>query len=150
VGDMSRLAAVAGNLYSSRMVSDEEFNWLLADIEEYNVKSEKKSVSLLETTARAEMAEDEAKKTLRKEQQGDSDPLVASDDVLVEAELDEFSESLAEQIEADEEEEEEDRPDLLLREAARIVSDVAELEANIELLDIKFSQLNAQKAEALN
>ena len=45
-------------------------------------------------------------------------------------------------------EEEEEGPDLLLRESARIVSDVAELESNLDLLNRKFTQLNADKPEA--
>ena len=52
---------------------------------------------------------------------------------------------MAEQAAADPAEE---GPDLLLREAARIVSDVSELESDIELLDAKFSQLNHEETDA--
>jgi len=147
-GDLSRLVAVASDRYQGRMGTDEEFNWLLADIEEYNVKSNETRVSLLEVTARAEMEEQEAKKAERKALQGDADPLVSSDDVLVGSELDEeltVEEAVADAEDADAEEE---GPDLLLREAARIVSDVAELEQDIELLERNFTQLNAEEDAA--
>ena len=144
-GDLSRLAAVAGDRYHGRMGADKEFNWLLADIEEYNVKSSRKSVSLQESVARAELAADEAKAAERSGKEEGAAPLVGSDDVLVEEEFDEFSEGDAAGEGAPPSEE---GPDLLLREAARIVSDVSELESNIDLLDAKFSQLNHQEAEA--
>lgn len=38
-------------------------------------------------------------------------------------------------------------PDLLLREAARIVADQAELESNLELLENQFTQLSVQENE---
>jgi carboxyl-terminal processing protease len=141
-GDMSRVAAVAENRYEDRMTKDEEFNWLLADIAEYNTKSEETRVSLLEATARKEMAEEEAKREQRKAGHEGGDPLVHSDDVLVEGDLDELSEEPAADPEADAQEE---GPDLLLREAARIVGDVAQLESNLDLLNLKFSQLSTKQ-----
>jgi len=141
-GDMSRLVAVAENRYEGRMGHDEEFNWLLADIEEYNTKSSRTRVSLLESSAREELAEDEAKREQRKAKHDGADPLVKSGDVLEEENFDEFSEDPAadgENVVAVE------GPDLLLREAARIVSDVTELESDLDLLNRKFSQLNAKE-----
>ena len=140
-GDMSRLVAVAGNRYESRMGSDEEFNWLLSDIAEYNTKSSQTRVSLLESTARAELAEEESKREQRKAGHDGADPLVKHNDVLAEEEFDEFSEAPAADDESDAADE---GPDLLLREAARIVSDVTELESDLDLLNRKFSQLNAK------
>ena len=140
-GDMSRLLAVAENRYESRVGGNEEFNWLLADIAEYNTKSEETRVSLLESSARAELAEEEAKREQRKAEQDGADPLVKHDDVLVEQNFDEFSEAPATDDESDAADE---GPDLLLREAARIVSDVTELESDLDLLNRKFSQLTAK------
>jgi len=145
-GDMSRLVAVAENRYEDRVVANEEFNWLLADIEEYNTKSSRTRVSLLESNAREEMAEEEAKREERKAKQQSSDPLVNSGDVLVDVEYDEFSAD--EDTDADTDEAENEGPDLLLREAARIVSDVAELESDLELLNRKFSQLGTTEKPA--
>ena len=68
-----------------------------------------------------------------------------SDDVLVEESFDEFAEDPDANQDGDAAEE---GPDLLLREAARIVSDVTELESNLDLLNRKFSQLNSQKQAA--
>jgi carboxyl-terminal processing protease len=140
-GDMSRLAAVAENRYESRAGSNEEFNWLLADIAEYNTKFSQTRVSLLESSARAELAEEEAKREKRKAEHEGADPLVKRGDVLMAESFDEFSEAPA----ADDEDDAADEgPDLLLREAARIVSDVTELESDLDLLNRKFSQLNAK------
>jgi carboxyl-terminal processing protease len=146
-GDMSRMVAVAGDRYQGRMGADQEFNWLMDDIEEYNSKSGRTSVSLLESVARAEMAENEAKRESRKAQQDGVDPLVSSEDVLLEETFDGAEvepESLAESVE----DEEEEGPDLLLRESARIVSDIAELKSNMDLLNRKFTQLNGEKSDA--
>ena len=49
---------------------------------------------------------------------------------------------------AAEETKEEEGPDLLLRETARIVGDVVELESDLQLLDLKFSQLNVKDPAA--
>ena len=140
-GDLSRLVAVASSRYQDRMHKDEEFNWLLADIEEYNRKSGQTRVSLLESVAREEMAEEKAKIEKRKSEKDGTGPLVNSDDVLVEENFDEFSEAPA----TDEDSGEEEGPDLLLREAARIVGDVTELESDLDLLNRKFSQLSAKE-----
>jgi len=142
-GDMSRLVAVADNRYQGRMKNNEEFNWLLADIEEFNNKSSQTRVSLLESVARQELDEEKAKREKRKsEKEAAGGPLVKSDDVLVEENFDEFSEPPADEEHGDDEEE---GPDLLLREAARIVGDVSELESDGDLLDRKFSQLSAKQ-----
>jgi carboxyl-terminal processing protease len=143
-GDLSRLVAVAENRFEGRLTVDEEFNWLLADIEEYNRKSERKRVSLLEATARAEMAEDEARREERKAKGGGAGPLLDSEDVLA---IDEFDAAAAAD-EAAAEEDAESGPDLLLREAAQIVADVAELESDSEQLNHQFSQLHAKQAAA--
>lgn len=79
----------------------------------------------------------------RKNEKNGADPLVKSDDVLVEEDFDEFSEAPA----AEGHSEEEEGPDLLLREAARIVGDITELESDLDLLNRKFSQLNSKEPE---
>ena len=144
-GDMSRLQAVAENRFEQRMGTEEEFNWLLADIAEYNSKSGRTRVSLLESQAREEMAEEKAKLEERKAQKKAGGPLVKGDDVLAEENINEYGDEAEAQAEDSEDEE---GPDLLLREAARIVGDVAELESNLDLLNLKFSQLNAKKPAA--
>jgi carboxyl-terminal processing protease len=141
-GDMSRLVAVAESRYEGRVSSDQEFNWLLSDIADYNSKSDRKQISLLESTAREEIAEEDARTAARKAQQEEgSNPLVSSDDVLVEEDVGEFDEDAETEAAADATPEVEG-PDLLLREAARIVNDVADLESNVELLDQQYTQLS--------
>ena len=146
-GDLSRMAAVTDSRYQGRLCDNEEFSWLLNDINEYNVHAGEKSVSLLETVGREKMTEAEAKRTERKAKRDGLDPLLSEESVLAvspnpegEADLEDTADAAAD----DEGEEEDEGPDLLLREAARIVADMAELGSDIELLEHQFSQLNAE------
>jgi carboxyl-terminal processing protease len=142
--DLSRMVAVADNRYQGRMGQDQEFGWLLSDIEEYNTRAEETEVTLLETDRREQIDEEEARRAKRKAQRGTQGPLLSEDSVLAVAP----NEEAAEDSEDDEdvEEEEEEGPDLLLREAARIVADMAELQSDLELLNRQFSQLNDGEA----
>ena len=149
-GDMGRMAAVADFLYKGRIADNQEFGWLLSDVEEFNRNKDKKEVSLLESERRAEMDKEEAKRKARKAAQDDNGPLLEDEDALadltgpIEATVDEDDE-------ADSEEEEDDRPDLLLRESARIVGDMVELGRNETALARQFSLLNKkQGSESLH
>jgi carboxyl-terminal processing protease len=148
-GDMSRLVAVADSRYQVRMVEDREFSWLLSDIEEYNDHAKEKSVSLLESVGRQKMKESEAKKAERKALREGGAPLLAEEDVLaeeVDPALGDFSDSEEEEA-AEDEEDTDEGPDLLLREAARIVSDMIELGSDLELLERQFARLPADSDE---
>jgi len=142
-GDLTQLVAVADSRYQGRMANDQEFGWLLNDIEDFNEHSNEKQVSLLESVGREKMKEADEKRAQRKSQRDSDGPLLADDDVLVDL--------LEEDLEADSEVGEDDEaakdegPDLLLREAARIVSDMFELGADVELLQRQFVQINAKQ-----
>ncbi|HET6564919.1 MAG TPA: carboxy terminal-processing peptidase, partial [Xanthomonadales bacterium] len=144
-GDLSRLVAVADNRYQARSSLDEEFNWLLADINEFNENSDRTEVSLLESTAREEMAKEEAKREERKAKRNGVDRVIDGTEVPDAEDFDEFSNADLEGLET-EEEEDENKPDLMLREAAAIVADLVELTADIELLNRQFSQLLDKEA----
>jgi carboxyl-terminal processing protease len=144
-GDMSQLVVVADSRHQGRVADDQEFGWLMNDIEDFNQHSSEKQVSLLESVGREKLKESEQKRAQRKEQRGG--PLLAEDDVL----SDEFNADLV--IDApvgDEgaaEEEDDERPDLLLREAARIVADMYELGSDLDLLQRKYTQISAKSPE---
>jgi carboxyl-terminal processing protease len=142
-GDMSQLVAVADSRYQGRVANDQEFNWLLNDIEDFNQHSNEKQVSLLESVGREKMQEAEKKRAQRKAQRDPDGPLLAEDDVLADL----LEEDLEEDSERDGEQEtdEDEGPDLLLREAARIVSDMFELGADVELLQQQFVQISAKQ-----
>jgi carboxyl-terminal processing protease len=148
-GDLDRLAAVTDFRYHGRIASDQEFEWLLSDVEEFNLNKDKKEISLLESTRREELARDEAKRAARKAAQEDNGPLLDESDALAVA-----GESLAADetdTAADADEEEDDRPDLLLRESARIVRDMIELGSDEPALAKQFSLLSKTAApESLN
>jgi carboxyl-terminal processing protease len=146
VGDLSRMVAVADSRYQDRSSHDEEFTWLMADINEFNENSDRTSVSLLESEAREEMAKDEAKREDRKAKRNGVDRVTDGLEVPDVEDFDEFvdSEVVDTAVESEEDEEviEEDQPDLMLREAAHIVADLVELISEPELLNLQFTQLS--------
>ena len=155
-GDMSHMVVVADSRYQVRIVEDQEFSWLLSDIDDYNLHSKEKEVSLLESVGRQKMAEDETKRAQRKAKRNTLDSVWTDEDVLAEASIAESSMVDGSDGSADADaqgevelgdDEEVSRPDFLLRETARIVADIAELESNQELLERRFSQLNAAAGE---
>ena len=168
-GDLNRMVAVADNRYKGRIGENQEFNWLLSDIDDYNTHSKEKNVSLLESVGREKMAEDEALRADRKAKRSTLDSVSSDENVLVEASSPDLSpaettddpvdadaegadevsadEVSDDEVSDDEEGEEDSGPDFLLRETARIVADVVELGSNQELLERRFSQLNAEAPE---
>ncbi len=149
-GDLSRLVAVADSRYQNRIIGDQEFSWLLSDIDEYNEHAKETSVSLLETVGREKMKEEEEKRAERKAQREHGGPLLEENSVLAETvnpDLGEYPDLEGDTAEASDDEEEEEGPDLLLREAARIVADMVELESDIDLLERQFARLNAEPVE---
>jgi len=147
-GDLSQLVAVADSRYQGRIVNDEEFGWLMSDIDLYNERADEKSVSLLESVGRQKMKEAEEKKAARKAKEEGIGPLLAEGGALVEPdpELGDFEDEDA-VTDEDEDEEEDEGPDLLLREAARIVIDMVELESDLELLKQQYAQLDNDSTE---
>ncbi|MEE8495962.1 MAG: carboxy terminal-processing peptidase, partial [Xanthomonadales bacterium] len=141
-GDLNHIVAVADSRHQVRIGKNQEFGWLLSDIEDYNIHSKEKKVSLLESVGREKMAEDEARRAERKAKRNTR---MSDENVLVEASDDLVDADAAGDDEVGDEEER--RPDFLLRETARIVADIAELESNRELLERRFSQLNAEAPE---
>ncbi len=150
-GDLRQLMAVADFRYENRIADNQEFGWLLSDVEEFNRNKDKKEISLLESVRREEMDKVKAKRKARKAARDDNGPLLEESDALadagepIEATLDDEDEASAE------EEEDDDRPDLLLRESARIVGDMIELNADRPALARQFSLLvKTQAADSLN
>ncbi|MBT8063233.1 MAG: carboxy terminal-processing peptidase, partial [Gammaproteobacteria bacterium] len=121
--DLSRLLAVTDFRYQGRTAEDQEFDWLLNDIDEFNRNNDDHSVSLLETARRTEMEEREAKRKAREEQREKIGPLLDGDSVITSLDDVEGADR-----DDNEDEDEDDRPDLLLRESARIVADMIELD----------------------
>jgi carboxyl-terminal processing protease len=148
-GELDRLAAVTNFRYQDRIAGDQEFAWLLSDVEEFNLNKDKKDISLLETTRREEIEKDEAKRAARKATRADNGPLLEKSDSLAEA--DAPVEATADDEDAIEGHEDDDRPDLLLRESARIVGDMIELSSDEPALARQFSLLGKnQGPESLN
>ena len=135
-GDLDKLVAVADFQFRGRVAEDQEFDWLLDDIEEFNRETESRTVSLLEAERRADMDAKEAKREARKNNGG---PLVDELDPLAEADAaDELNTELDDEA-GDDAAEEDDRPDLMLRESARIVADMVRLGEDTALLATQFS-----------
>ena len=148
VGELDQLAAVADSRYRDRMDGNQEFEWLLSDIEDFNKHANETSVSLLESVGRERIAESEERKKVREEQRNGG-PLLDEENELASS----IDPALGEDPEADDEaaeEEEDEGPDFLLRESARIVADMAELGADLELLKRQFALLSDQSGEGLD
>jgi carboxyl-terminal processing protease len=146
-GDLSQLVAVADSRYHGRAANDEEFDWLISDIESYESHANEKSVSLLESVGRQKMKEQEEKKAARKAKQGSTGPLLGDGGALVEPDPELADYENDEEAAAEDDAEEEKGPDLLLRESARIVADMVELESDLELLKRQFAQLDKESDE---
>jgi len=134
--DLAELVAVADFRYQGRRMNDQEFDWLLSDIEEFNRSKDDRYVSLLESRRREEMAAEEAKREARRMQRDSAGPLTDGEGLLTERDRVEAADL------EEEEEDEDDRPDLLLRESARIVADMVELQGDGSLLAQQFSKLH--------
>ena len=148
-GDLSRLVAVADSLHQKRVIEDQEFGWLLSDIDDYNEHVKETRVSLLESVGREKLKEEEDEREKRKALRSSEAPLLAEDDVLadtVDPDMGEYPD-MQESNGDDEDEDKDEGPDLLLREAARIVADMAGLQSDMGLLEQHFAQLSAQTAE---
>jgi carboxyl-terminal processing protease len=149
-GDLSQLVAVADNLHQKRVIEDQEFAWLLSDIDEYNEHVKETQVSLLESVGRQELKEEEEEREKRDALRSSEAPLLAEDDVLadtVDPDLGEYPDMQEANGDGEDEEEEEQGPDLLLREAARIVADMSGLQSDMGLLEQHLAQLSAQTSE---
>lgn len=138
--DLDKMVAVADFQFRERVQDDMEYNWLLDDIAAWNADHETRTVSLLESERLAEM---EAKEAQRKERKGLKGPLVGEMDPLAEGAPGEEPVDSLEVAGADDEEEDE-RPDLMLRESARIVADMIQLSADEQLLSREFSLLQSE------
>ena len=154
-GNMDRMVAVADFRYQDRITDNQEFGWLISDVEEFNLNKDKKDISLLEVNRREEMDKDESKREARKAARDSNGPLLEESAVLAEALTDAGEPVEATTEEGDdateEEDEEDERPDLLLRESARIVGDMIELGIDEPTLARHFSLLvKDQAADGLN
>jgi carboxyl-terminal processing protease len=152
-GDLDRMVAVTDFRYQGRITDNQEFGWLLSDVEEFNLNKDKKEISLLETSRREEKEEDEAKREARKAARDDNGPLLEESDAL--ADVGEPIEATVDDDEGiiidDEEDGDDDRPDLLLRESALIVGDMIELGSDEPTLARQFSLLGKdQSSDSLN
>ena len=159
-GDLNTITDVLDFRYDMRIKEDTEFAYLLADIEEYNSHADRNTISLVETIRRVEMEAGEAKAAKRKQERKDlaangavdassltldlaEDPGSVAEDP---GSVAEDPDSVAEDPDAEEEEDDE-RIDLLLNEAARVVSDLIELEENQNILaqELKTIKLDSEE-----
>jgi carboxyl-terminal processing protease len=129
VARLDPLVELARQRHQQRLDSDQELIDLLAEIELWEAESSKGSISLLESERRAKMARYEERRASRfglEHADGES-----SDDELVAAE---GGVDAADDASGDEGVEEDDPRDLYLIEAARILSDLIELDAGEQRL----------------
>jgi carboxyl-terminal processing protease len=131
--------------YDMRIKENTEFAYMLADIEEYNRHADRDTISLVESVRRVEMEAGEAKAAKRKQERKDLADSGAVDATSLTPDLAEDPGSVAE--EEDAEEEDDERIDLLLNEAARVVSDLIELEGNQNILALELKAIKLDSEE---
>jgi len=119
VARLDGLIATARQRYEQRLLSDPELKELLADLSDWESEQGKTSVSLLESVRREEMKAQEARRAKRYGQT-ESDPAELDDDQA--------------ELPGDGDAADESDPDLYLHEAARILSDLIELDGEQALL----------------
>ncbi len=145
--NLGPLMTVVDSRYQTRVVSDQEFGWLLSDIEEYNTERVVQSVSLLESVRREDMDRIKERKKQRKIARGEEDSLLAETDGDGQA----VDGIVLEADDADDSTESETgnySPDLLLRESARIVADMVELESDGQRLAIEYARVSEASENA--
>jgi len=120
VARLDQLVGLARERHEQRLESDQELKDLMAEIDDWETHSDRKSVTLLESARRAEVEEQEKRRSNRYARQEGAD--IDSLDDAINAE----SEAAASE---DEEEKAEPR-DVYLIEAARILSDLIELDSS--------------------
>jgi len=152
-GNLDQMMAVADFRYQDRITDSQEFGWLLSDVEEFNSNKDNKEITLLETTRRTDMETHKAKREARKAARDDNGPLLEETDQL--ADGGEPPEATIDDEDSGEDEtahdEDDDRPDLLLRESARIVGDMIELNGDVSALARQFSLLeHAPDTDTIN
>ena len=167
VNQVAPVLAVLESRYQERLGSSEEFAWIYEDIEEYKKHKDQKTVSLLESERRVERKSNEEKRKQRRDQRYliHGLPVPADDDETEEADTVAIDNTAANvegtnvELEAitadgtDEETAEEDElPDLILEETARIVADSSRLSANKPMLaqDLVKQKTTTEPADLFN
>jgi len=124
LADLSGLLEQVRPLHSERLEEDEELKNLLEDLREWERLSDRDSVSLVESVRREEMEQREARLAGR-DDNGDSDDV---------SEPDSAEEGHAMRPPDSTPEDQDDEPDVLLRESARILADLIGFDKETHLL----------------
>jgi carboxyl-terminal processing protease len=131
-GNFNELVPLLAARHEQRVSADQEFQYWVADLDEYRKLRQQKSESLLESTRRQERDALEAKQKARKAERealakvaADGKPAIASEEP--ELVLDDGLQADERPIEDESQEEESERPDVLLTESARVLSDAIDL-----------------------
>ncbi len=122
-GDFAPLLPMLKTKHEARIAQDQEFQWWIEDVEEYRSLRDRKTLSLNESTRRAERERDEARRKARDEQRKALGQTVDEDAV---AELDDGLQADERPIEAEDESADE-KPDALVRETAHLLVDAIDL-----------------------
>ncbi len=120
VARLDQLVGLARERHEQRLESDQELKDLMAEIDDWEVHSDRKSVTLLESARRAEVEEQEERRSNRYARQEGAD--IGSLDDAINAE--------SEPAASEDEEEKAEPRDVYLIEAARILSDLIELDSS--------------------
>ncbi|MGY6520066.1 MAG: carboxy terminal-processing peptidase [Lysobacteraceae bacterium] len=120
IGDFGPLLAQLRTMHEQRAAEDPEFQWLLEDIQEYRRQRERTEISLNAEVRRAERDRNEARRQARDEARRELG-LAVNDRARADDGLQ------ADERAITEDDDEDERPDPLLRESVNILADAIEL-----------------------
>ncbi len=121
-GDFKALLPQLESRHEARVAKDREYQWWLEDLNDYRRQREAKSVSLLESERRAERDQIEKRRVAREKAREDSG--VAREKRTVD--IDDGLEAIDRPLASDDDEEDQ-KPDVLAIESARILGDAIDL-----------------------
>lgn len=150
--DFKPLLPLLTEQHQARAKTDQEFIWWAEDVAEYRRKRDEKTISLNEDRRREERSRDEAKRKAREEARkaaglapNDDEDEDSEDDGLQADERD-----IAAVAKREEERRKENKPDVLARESARILSDAIRLLARDQALSARVLPARTDTAHPAN
>ncbi len=130
MADFQPLLPLLEKRHAMRIAEDPEFRWLKEDIATYREQRKREQLSLNLEARRQERDELEARRKQRDAERKALGTSVGDDDLVADDGLQPNERDLREQLKREQEREDDDKPDALLREAVNVLVDAIELLRN--------------------
>lgn len=141
-GDLHPLVPLLTAKHEARAAKDKEFNWWVDDLAQYRKQREEKSLSLLESTRRAERDTQDKKRDQRKQERIAAGLDVSKADAGADDGLQANERRVADEAAAEAKAKEDDKPNFLVKEAANVLADAIDLLATDQRLAAQVKSFN--------